>query len=53
MAKLKKALKPEEFAAATLTMTNREQRLESLQAQYNELFDHYTQILERISATQS
>jgi len=51
MAKLKKALKPEEFAAATLTMTNREQRLESLQAQYNELLDHYTQILERISAT--
>jgi len=51
MAKLKKALKPEEFAAATLTMTNREQRLESLQAQYNELFDHYTQVLERISAT--
>jgi len=53
MAKLKKALKPEEFAAATLTMTNREQRLESLQAQYNELLDHYKQILERISASPS
>lgn len=51
MAKLKKALKPEEFAAATLTMTNREQRLESLQAQYNELLDHYKQILERIAAS--
>jgi len=52
MAKLKKALKPEEFAAATLTMVNREQRLETLQSQYNELFDHYSQVLDRISANQ-
>jgi len=50
MAKLKKALKPEEFAAATLSMVNHEQRLEALQSQYNELFDHYNQILDRISA---
>ena len=51
MAKLKKALKPEEFAAATLTMVNKEQRLENLHNQFNELLDHYTQILDRISAT--
>lgn len=49
--KLKKALNPEEFAAATINITNREQRLENLQAQFNELNEHYKQILERISAT--
>ena len=49
MAKLKKVLKPEEFAAATLNITNREQRLESLQSQYKELEEHYLHVLERIS----
>ena len=50
LAKLKKALKPEEFAAATLNLTNREQRLESLQSQYKELEEHYLHTLERISS---
>jgi len=50
LAKLKKALKPEEFAAATLNLTNKEQRLESLQSQYKELEDHYLHTLERISS---
>lgn len=49
--KLKKALNPEEFAAATINITNRDQRLENLQAQFNELTDHYKQILERISVS--
>ena len=49
--KLKKALTAEEFAAATINITNREQRLESLQAQYNELIDHYKQILDRIAVS--
>ena len=50
LAKLKKALKPEEFTAATLNITNRDQRLESLRSQYQELEDHYLHILERISS---
>ena len=49
--KLRKALSAEEFAAATINITNREQRLESLQAQYNELLDHYKSILERIAVS--
>ena len=49
--KLKKALSKEEFAAATVNITNREQRLESLTAQYNELEEHYLQIIERIAAS--
>ena len=36
---------------ATINITNREQRLESLQAQYNELIDHYKQILDRIAVS--
>ena len=51
MEKLKKALNAEEFAAATINITNREQRLENLQAQFNELTDHYKQILERVSVS--
>jgi len=49
--KLKKALNAEEFAAATINITNREQRLENLQNQFNELTDHYKQILERVSVS--
>ena len=49
LAKLKKALKPEEFAAATLNITNKEQRLESLQSQYKELEEHYLHVIERLS----
>jgi len=50
LAKLKKALKPEEYAAATSqNITNKEQRLESLQSQYKELEEHYLHVLERIS----
>merc|ERR1712034_147612 len=37
LAKLQKALKPEEFAAAMVNITNREQRLEILEKQFVEL----------------
>ena len=50
LAKLKKALKPEEFAAATLNLTDKAQRLESLQTQYKELEEQYLHTLERISS---
>jgi len=50
LAKLKKALKPEEYAAATSqNITNREERLAGLQSQYKELEEHYLHVLERIS----
>ena len=48
--KLKKVLKPEEYSAATISITNREQRLENLTAQYQELEGHYIQIIERLAA---
>jgi len=47
--KLSKALKPEEFTAATINITNREQRLENLHRQYVELEDHYRYILNRVA----
>ncbi|CAL4072238.1 unnamed protein product [Meganyctiphanes norvegica] len=50
MAKLKKILKPEEFTA-TMTMTSKDQRLESLEHQYQELEDHYSHILERLAGS--
>ena len=50
MAKLQKALKPEEFAAAMVNMTNREQRMESLDKQFLELEAHYRSVLEKIAA---
>ena len=46
--KLKKSLKPEEFAAATLNMTNKEQRLETLQSQFKDLEEHYLHVLEQV-----
>ena len=39
--KLQKALKPEEFAAAMVNITNKEQRLETLEKQFQELEKHY------------
>ncbi len=50
LAKLKKHLKPEEFAAATAKITNRKERLETLQTQYEELEDHYEKIIKRLPA---
>ena len=50
MAKLQKALKPEEFAAAMVNMTNREQRMESLDKQFLELEAHFRSVLEKIAA---
>lgn len=50
LAKLQKALKPEEFAAAMVNVTNREQRLESLERQYGELEQHYRAVLEKVAA---
>lgn len=48
MEKLKKILKPEEFAA-TMSITSREKRLESLDRQYSELEEHYLKVLERLA----
>jgi len=50
LAKLQKALKPEEFAAAMVSITNREQRMESLGKQFTELEAHYKQVLEKVAA---
>jgi histone acetyltransferase 1 len=50
LAKLQKALKPEEFAAAMVNITNREQRLEILSKQFQELETHYKQVLEKVAA---
>lgn len=47
MEKLKKVLKPEEYAA-TMSITSREKRLESLERQYSELEEHYLRVLERL-----
>ncbi len=48
MAKLKKVLTPEEFATSTVNLTNREQRMETLQTQYQELEEHYLRIIKRL-----
>jgi len=50
LAKLQKALKPEEFAAAMVNVTNREQRLENLDKMYQELEHHYRSVLEKVAA---
>lgn len=50
LAKLQKALKPEEFAAAMVNVTNREQRLEILDKQFLELEAHYRSVLEKVAA---
>ncbi|XP_069187293.1 histone acetyltransferase type B catalytic subunit isoform X2 [Procambarus clarkii] len=49
MEKLKKVLRPEEFAA-TMTVTSKDQRLESLERQYTELEEHYLHVLERLAS---
>ena len=49
LAKLKKVLKPEEFEAATAgNITDRSQKLDSLQSQYKELDEYYLDVLGRI-----
>jgi len=48
--KLQKALKPEEFAAAMVNITNKEQRLETLEKQFQELEKHYRSVLEKVAA---
>jgi len=50
LVKLQKALKPEEFAAAMVNVTNREQRLETLDRQFQELEEHYKSVLEKVRA---
>jgi len=49
--KLSKALKPEEFTAATINITNRDQRLENLHRQFTELEEHYRYVLDRVAET--
>lgn len=49
MDKLKRSLTPEEYTAATMSLTNREQRDETIQTQYATLEDHYFKIVDRLS----
>lgn len=50
LSKLQKLLKPQEFAAATANITNKEQRLEILEKQFTELETHYKTVLEKVAA---
>ena len=49
LSKLQKLLKPQEFAAATANITNKEQRLEILEKQFTELEKHYKSVLEKVA----
>ena len=51
LSKLQKLLKPQEFAAAMVNITNKEQRLEILEKQFTELETHYKSVLEKVAAT--
>ena len=48
--KLKKALKPEEYTAATINLTNKEQREEQVKTQFEALESHFLRIVERLPA---
>jgi len=48
--KLKKALKPEEYTAATISLTNKEQREEQVKTQFESLESHFLRIVERLPA---
>merc|ERR1711934_324758 len=48
--KLKKALKPEEYTAATINLTNKEQREEQVKTQFESLESHFLRIVERLPA---
>ena len=48
LSKLQKLLKPQEFAAAMVNITNKEQRLEILEKQFTELESHYKSVLEKL-----
>jgi len=50
LSKLQKLLKPQEFAAAMVNITNKEQRLEILEKQFGELEAHYKTVLEKVAA---
>ena len=50
LAKLQKALKPEEFAAAMVNITNKEQRMEILTKQFEDLENDYKTVLEKVAA---
>ena len=50
LSKLQKLLKPQEFAAAMVNITNKEQRLENLEKQFSELESHYKSVLEKVAA---
>eukprot|EP00096_Caligus_rogercresseyi_P006949 TRINITY_DN2404_c0_g1_i1.p1 TRINITY_DN2404_c0_g1~~TRINITY_DN2404_c0_g1_i1.p1 ORF type:complete len:414 (+),score=147.35 TRINITY_DN2404_c0_g1_i1:75-1316(+) len=51
LAKLQKVLKPDEYTAATINITNRQQRLDNLQSLYSDLEDHYRSIVTRVEKT--
>jgi len=48
--KLKKALKPEEYTAATVSLTNKEQREEQIKTQFEALESHFVRVLDRLPA---
>ena len=48
--KLKRALKPEEYTAATINMTNKEQCEEQVKTQFEALESHFLRIVERLPA---
>ena len=48
--KLKRALKPEEYTAATINMTNKDQREEQVKTQFEALESHFLRIVERLPA---
>ena len=50
LSKLQKLLKPQEYAAAMVNITNKEQRLEILEKQFTELENHYKSVLEKVAA---
>jgi histone acetyltransferase 1 len=50
--KVRRAFKPEEFEAAMVNITGREQRLELLEKQFNEVETHYKKILEKVAASE-
>jgi len=50
LSKLQKLLKPQEYAAAMVNITNKEQRLEILEKQFTELESHYKSVLEKVAA---
>lgn len=52
LAKIKKVLAQEEYAAAMSEVTKKETRIEQLSSQYNELEEHYEMVLKRLRSSE-